>query len=451
MSSPTYERLNWRFPEWAAFALVSGLLLLPSLVNGFPFLFPDSWGYSGACPDDMRSPVLGCSMRPFTWLGGNWAYAIVQSAAAAAAIVLLWSRVLERRFTGALVVAVIASGVGLFSGWVMADVWTLVGFICLFVIAAGRFHPVAAAGVAFACGAHFGNFPAFGATALALLPIVPARRRYTVRVGLCFAGAAALVVAANLIGGSIKFGSGNGSVFLASRILHDMPEVLELKCRQDPDFQMCRRKDEVLAWSAENHQSFTWTGFYNLGLAWPEFNRICRELVWFSLRDVPHSLYTHAAAAIRNFARLLLFPELSNGFETFGPDSFVAEDLRIAFPADVAPYLRSRQASGELERFLKKLDAPFVALVWLSNFGCLLSVVRGWKRCREDVLVKLALFALIAAVANAVFMSNLSGVFGRYQARIEFLPIFAALVLIWRKFAGNGDRHFRNVWPLRER
>jgi len=433
MSSQRYERLNWRLPEWAAFALVSGLLLLPSFVNGFPFLFPDSWGYSGACPDEMRSPVLGCSMRPVTWLGGNWAYAVVQSAAAAAAIVLLWSRVLKRRSTAALLIAVIASGVGLFSGWVMADVWTLVGFICLFVIAVGHFHPIVAGGLAFACGVHFGNFPTFGATALALLPIVPARRRYIVRVGLCIVGAAALVMAANLIGGSIKFGSGNGSVFLASRILHDMPEVLELKCRQDPDFQMCRRKDEVLAWSAENHQSFTWTGFYNLGLDWPDFNRICRELVLFSLRDAPRSLFTHAAAAVRNSARLLFLPELSNGFETYGPDSFVAEDLRIAFPADVAPYLRSRQANGDLERFLKKLDAPFAALVWLANLGCLISVVRGRNHCRSDVLVQLALFALIAAVANAVFMSNLSGVFGRYQARIEFLPIFAALALIGRR------------------
>jgi len=433
MSIWTHERLNWRFPEWMALTLVSGLLLLPPLVNGFPFLFPDSWGYAGACPDEMRSPVLGCTMRPFTWVGGNWAYAIVQSIATAAAIVLLWSRVLKRRCIGVLLAAVIASGVGLFSGWVMADVWTLVGLICLFVIAAGHFHPVAAGALAFACGAHFGNFPTFGSTALALLPIVSERRTYAVRVALCFAAAAALVVAANLVGGSIKFGSGNGSVFLASRILHDMPEVLELKCRQDPGFQMCQRKDEVLVWSAENHQSFTWMGFYRMGLAWPDFNRICRELVLFSLLDVRRGLRDHAAAAVRNAARLLLFPELSNGLETFGPGSIAVEDLRIAFPADVAPYLNSRQASGALERLLKKLDAPFVALVWLSTFGCLLSVVMGWRRCCEDMLVQLALFALIAVAVNAVFMSNLSGVFGRYQARIEFLPIFASLALLWRK------------------
>jgi hypothetical protein len=250
---------------------------------------------------------------------------------------------------------------------------------------------------------------------------------------LSFTAAVVLVVAANLIGGSLKFASGNGFVFLASRILHDQPGLMEVKCRQDPGFQLCARKDEVVAWSAENHQSFTWNGYYNLGLGWPEFNRVCRELVFASLRAGPRSLYDHAAAAARNTVRLLLFPELSNGFETFGPDSFVAEDLRIAFPEDVAAYLRSRQAGGALQRLLKMLDAPFVWLVWLSTGGCLLSVVMGWKRRGEDVLVRLALFALIAVVANAVCMSNLSGVFGRYQARIEFLPMAAVLALIWRK------------------
>jgi hypothetical protein len=205
----------------------------------------------------------------------------------------------------------------------------------LFVIAAGHFHPVAAGLLAFSCGAHFGNFPTFGTVALAMLPLARERLRYAVQIALSFMAAVTLVVAANLFGGQIKFGSGNGFVFLASRILHDMPKVLELKCQEDPDFQLCRQKQEALAWSAENHQSFTWSGFYSLGLDWPDYNRLCRELVRYSLRGDLPLLYEHAAAAVRNTGKLLLLPELSNGLETFGPDSFVAEDLRIAFPEDV--------------------------------------------------------------------------------------------------------------------
>jgi hypothetical protein len=196
---------------------------------------------------------------------------------------------------------------------------------------------------------------------------------------------------------------------------------------------LCQRKDEVLAWSAENHQSFTWAGFYNLGLTWPDYNRLCRELVFFSLRGVTHGIYDHTAAVLRNTGRLLLFPELSNGFEPFGPNSFVAEDLRIAFPDDVAPYLNSRQASGSLERLLRKLDGPFMALNWLSIAACLIAFISRWARRRDDPLIQLALFVFIAVAANAFFMANLSGVFGRYQARIAFLPVFAALALMSRK------------------
>jgi hypothetical protein len=43
------------------------------------------------------------------------------------------------------------------------------------------------------------------------------------------------VVAANLSGGALKFSSKNGLIFLASRILHDMPELMEDMCQDDPE------------------------------------------------------------------------------------------------------------------------------------------------------------------------------------------------------------------------
>jgi hypothetical protein len=78
------------------------------------------------------------------------------------------------------------------------------------------------------------------------------------------------------------------------------------------------------------------------------------------------------------------------------------------------------------------MDAPFIALIWLSIFSCLLFGIAGWRSRRDDPLVQLALFALIAVAVNALFMSTLSGVFGRYQARIGFLLVFPALALILR-------------------
>jgi hypothetical protein len=435
----TWARLRWQTPEWAAFALTFGVVLLPSLLNGFPFLFPDSWGYSGACPDEMRSPVIGCAMRPFTWIAGHWAYALVQCAVTAFAVVLLWSRALKRRAAAALGVALLLSGVGLFAGWVMADVWTLTGLMALFVVLV-EFHPAAAVLTAFAWAAHFGNFPVLAAAGALMLPWVRDRVRCGLRLGLCLAGAVLLVFAANLFGGTLKFSSGNGFVFLAARMLHDVPEVLDLKCAESPGFLLCARRAEVRRWSAENHQSFTWAGAEQLGLSWPDYNRTCRELVVDSVRTLPRLFPEHAAALARDTARLMLRPELSNGFETFGPDSFVAEDLRIAFPDDVRPYLASAQARGGLERTLTRLDLPFMALVWLSTAVCLAAVVAGRRRLRADPLLLLALFALVALAVNALVMSGLSGVFGRYQARLEFLLFLPAAALLQSRWEGRGRR-----------
>ena len=421
--------LKWQKPEWAAFALVFGIVLLPSLLNGFPFLFPDSWGYSGACPDEMRSPVLGCAMRPFTWAAGHWGYAVMQCAVTAVAVVLLWSRALGRRHSVAVGIALLLSGVGLFAGWVMADVWAVCGLMSLFVVVV-ECHPAAALLTSFACATHFGNFPVFALTAAAVLPFVRDRVRCAGRLCLCFLVAILLVVAANLFGGELKFSSGNGYVFLASRVLHDVPEVLDRKCAESPDFLLCRRQAEVREWSAGNHQSFTWAAADQLGLSWPDLNRICRELVSAAWRSLPGLLPEHAAAVARDTLHLMLRPELSNGFETFGPQSFVVEDLRIAFPDDVRPYLASAQANGTLERVLSRLDLPFMALIWLSTAACLIAVVSGRRRLREDRAVLLALFGLVALAANAAAMSGLSGVFGRYQARLVFLLVLPAAAFL---------------------
>jgi hypothetical protein len=72
--------------------------------------------------------------------------------------------------------------------------------------------------------------------------------------------------------------------------------------------------------------------------------------------------------------------------------------------------------------------------IWLSIAACLISIIMGWARRRDDPLIQLALFALTAFAANAFFMSSLSGVFGRYQARIAFLVIFPGFALIARWF-----------------
>jgi hypothetical protein len=427
--------LRQRAPELAFGALAFVFLILHPVLNGYPFLFPDSWGYYGACPDEMRSPVLGCALKPVTAVFGPWGYAAAQCAAAAFALAFLWGRVLGRKHTPAAALALAASGFGLYAGFLMADAWTLTGLIGLFALAAGAATPAALGLLAFSAAAHLGNFPVYAATALWMLPFVRRRPRFLASAGLCLAAGLALVAGFNLLSGKLRLTGGNGGTFLASRILHDMPQVLEGLCAEKPEFELCARKTEVLAWSAQDHQSFTWIAYYNLGQSWEALARLSRPIVAAGLTGSPRLALEQAAAALGNTARLAFLPELSNGFEPFGPDSFAVADLRSCHPEDVDDFLGSWQSRGELERFLRAVEPPYFALTWIALAACLAGALAGWPNRRDDVLVQLAVFALGAAVANAFCMSFLSGVYGRYQARILFILFLPAAALLFRRAA----------------
>jgi hypothetical protein len=247
-------------------------------------------------------------------------------------------------------------------------------------------------------------------------------------------------MAFNLFGGLLRFSPGNGYVFLASRILHDMPEVIEGKCRDDPGFALCARKAEVLEWSRTAHQSFSWQAFHKLKLGWEELNRLCRQLVFYSVAEFQRFFIPHVRALVRNTFALVSVYEISDGLDPFIAGSNAVDDLQECFPDDVGRYFKTWQASGALKGFLKKMEWPLTALFWGCAFVCMASVVL-LRKSRNDALLQLALFGLAAVCVSAFFMSNLSGVYARYHTRIGFLVIFPGMALSSR-WAGDLAERF---------
>jgi hypothetical protein len=64
------------------------------------------------------------------------------------------------------------------SGWILADIWTLIGLICLFAISAGYAFPAIALLLSLSCSTHFGNFPTVSAAALMVLPLVRDKAKF---------------------------------------------------------------------------------------------------------------------------------------------------------------------------------------------------------------------------------------------------------------------------------
>jgi hypothetical protein len=220
--------------------------------------------------------------------------------------------------------------------------------------------------------------------------------------------------------------------FIASRILYDIPEIIEKKCQDDPSFKLCAFKSDMLAARGTQHSDMMLYMLNRDDMSNEELEPLAKELVIYSLYRFP---LRHLVAVIKNtFSQLSYFP-ISHDFYPLRDESHAFKKLAKQFPEDFHSYQKSLQADGHLAKALKRLETPLSILYWIAMLVCLASVTMGWKYLRDDLQLQLALFALIAVIINAFFMSNLSGVLSRFHSRIIFLPMFAALVIISRLIA----------------
>ena len=428
MTPWAYDPQYWKKADWTAAAYIFGLLMLYPLFNGYPFIYPDSWSYaSGMWIADMRSPTLGFVMRPVILIAGIWGFVILQTAVTALSLTFLSKYVFGDVRKRVVFLSIILAGVGFFSGYLMADIWTGMSLIALFSILTGYTSPTIAIFLGFSLSTHYGNFPVIAGTALLFWLFIRNNRRTMIMVLLCILGAMTLVVTANLAVGVHRFSSGTSYTWIASRILYDMPEIIEKKCQDDPNFRLCAIKSDILAARGNQHSELIWYMWSRNDISKPEFERLAKELVMYSLPRFP---LEHIAAAVKNTFSELSFCPIADGFIPVNDETYTIRNLKKHFPNDYAAYKKSWQAHGNVYKVLNRLETPLSILYWVAILVCLSSVTIGWKSLRDNLQLQLALFALIAVVINAFFMSNLSGVLGRFHARIVFLPMFAALVII---------------------
>jgi hypothetical protein len=186
---------------------------------------------------------------------------------------------------------------------------------------------------------------------------------------------------------------------------------------------------DMLAARGTQHSELIWYMFTRDDISREEFEPLARELVIYSLPRFP---LEHMVAVVKNTFSLLSFFPIREDFYPLLDDSYAFKILAKQFPEDFLSYQKSWQADGYLVKALARLETPLSIIYWIAMLICLASVMAEWKNRRDDIQLQLALFAIIAVIINAFFMSNLSGVLGRFHTRIVFLPMFAALTIIWR-------------------
>ena len=114
------------------------LLMLPALLNGFPFVFPDSGDYLTLAPKMQRAPFYGLFITFFHLNQFIWMPIIMQSVVVSHLLWLLWRvsqpHVSSARFLAAMAVLTLLSSLPYFTGFIMADIFTPILFLVMYLL-----------------------------------------------------------------------------------------------------------------------------------------------------------------------------------------------------------------------------------------------------------------------------------------------------------------------------
>ncbi len=417
-------------------AAALGLLLLPALWNGYPFIFYDSGDYLMVGLTGQRTiyrdPVYGLFIAPLHLHVSLWGIAIGQSLLAVwilyeTAILVLPER---RRLVFYLaIVGGLAAGTSLpwFSGQVMPDILGALAVLLVWLLALGDPPPAKrwafSVLLALMIACHLSYLP----LGIGLL-LVLAGLRFglpTVRVGAvagAVAAAPAIVLGVMLaLGGPFTL-SETSHDFLLARLVQDglAKRTLDRIC-PDPLLRLCAVKDAL----PRSANDFLWgdsEAFALIG-GWLDSKAEAQRILSASLSLFPRD---HLESALHLAAGQLAWFDTGEGLVSQAEPWGVIEDY---FPGEFPFYAAARQQSGTLPAAMATINRLHVPLGSLAMVA--LPAV-AWLCLRGGRMREMAGLTVIGAalIGNAVICGVLSIPNGRYESRMVWLAVFALFLAI---------------------
>jgi hypothetical protein len=469
--------------------LFAALQTVPTVLNGFPFVFFDTRGYyssgeaavgfalGGHGPDARagdaveapapetpnapgaeergverselsfsRSPYYGA---PLFLLFSLSPFAVVAAQALALAV-LAWLtvRVLlpERAVAAYLLAGVVCAAVTplpYFAGYLMPDVFSAVVPLGLFLLAYGwrelsigervLVWLLLSASLVFHTSHILLGVGLMAVIAvLALFPALRPRGRGWLTAGSALGAGIAGVVVFNIAIQAVFGVSPVNPPYLTARGLEDGPvaEMIRAGC-PGHDFAICAADPEANA----DSQQFLWGtegGFYAAGD--PETRlRLSEEDFAVFFAAAAERPFEQIAASLGNTASQFgMF-----GLYEFGTAPLVLEQSAPDYlpPAELSAFARSDAARGTLP-----LGALSLAIYAAAIFGALVLAVLAAQGRLGRRTAALLVIVLATLVGNAIAGGALSDAHHRYQARLIWLVPFLATILGVYALAGRGDR-----------
>jgi hypothetical protein len=430
-------------------AIATVALLIPAIINGYPFVFWDTGTNLFAAlrlqiPYD-RPVFYSLFALALHWQQSPWPIVIAQAALAAVLIRMAARSLLDigNPWVTPAVAAFLAVGSSLpwFAGQILPDVFTPILIIALMLITLGwerltapeRVFAVAL--VPFCVSMHNANLlvvlsalPAMAAVfLLGWRPGPLAARRLALVAGGAAIAVTAIAGSNYAARGKLEISSAS-STLLFAKLLDDGPtmDVLEKEC--PTAYALCSQLPKLQAHRAAGTDVlladyFLWGGPLD-SLGWwtpvePEAAQIVRKAL---AQSWPRQLLTSFGNGARQFIEF----ETGEGLIP-DPGQPARDAIRIVFGADsLAAFQTSLQGQGKLD--FKPLNWIHLLAVALSSAFLLWRAVVSWRVDRRELY--LLAFLLTMLLAHAMAIGALTPLHDRYQSRVMWLaPLFAALAI----------------------
>ncbi len=418
-------------------------LMVPALLNGFPFIFADSGDYLTLYPHIHRPPFYGlfitfAHLNRFIWMP-----VVLQSLLVSHLIWLLGKLVAptlsSRQFLGMMAWLAAFSSLPYFTGFIMADIFTPIMFLCMVILAFyhQQLNPITRRYlVLLGCVAtvtHITNLPlAMGM--LILLAVLLWRAgvplNYRKHSLALLATPITLTIVALLLYNGVIFknwtlSSAGQSFFMANLIEYGPARTYLHEACPEAGYRICAYEKKLPA-TAEELLWFTDT-YQRLGgfMAMREESAMIvkqtlltrpMEVLTMVEENLLHGLMTHEPAA-----------EFTTKYQIPSVEALIRE--KFGEPA-VNAYLSSAEMRDTIpHRFIHTVDAILTPLAFFVLLA--IGIANIAKRTEPSFLLPCTVICFL--LGNTLLCTALSGVHDRYQSRVTWLLPMAIMLILFER------------------
>lgn len=420
----------------AIFCVIFGMCLY----IGYPILFPDSERYLLPVAElgvtENAPGLYPFLLRPLYLFIGPWAFVIANSLSLSVVSVCLVRYLYKHTFPVAIVLATLASAVFIYVDMIMMDIQVLFGVIALYLLSKRYAEKGMALIVFISLISHSSSLLVMLGVFLIIL-FFEYNKRFLIYFGLILTMSLSLLFWHNYTFSNYASPSSNNSkLFLMGRLMADYPQSVDTYLQSNPDSVLAKHWSDFRSSHSDQIKNRN-VGIYLWGGQQGLFNRAGREKVQAEAKKYVfhvtrnHFLGIAKGSLINTWDFLSFSPSVKIVFNyAFVRDKrFAVKYASRFFPQQKEAMMLGAQYNSKIPTFYSESITIVVFLVSIL-FCLLLPLLYLFKRGQisRPVYFEMPILALTFIVLNALIMSNLGGIYGRYQLKVIYFPVLIMFV-----------------------